>query len=70
MTSLQTSFSEISRLAEEVAMQGPEPEEEGEKWNREMERVRLMIVAEGLSLCPGLKKDTYDQSQNQPFDRD
>jgi hypothetical protein len=47
MTSLQQSFSEISRLAEEVTVEVPEQVVQGEQWKSEVERLTLMVVAEG-----------------------
>ncbi|KAK1923174.1 Vps51/Vps67-domain-containing protein [Papiliotrema laurentii] len=46
MTSLQQSFSEISRLAEEVTVEVPEQVVQGEQWKSEVERLTLMVVAE------------------------
>lgn len=53
MTSLQQSFSEISRLAEEVSLGGPESAgDEKPMGKRDIERLRLMVTAEGESLLP------------------
>lgn len=48
MSNLQQSFSEISRLADDTALpELEEKEQEAERWNREVERLSLMILADG-----------------------
>jgi len=46
MTNLQQSFSEISRLADEVVVEEPK-NAEGKRWENELRRLRLMVFAEG-----------------------
>lgn len=49
MSNLQQSFSEISRLADDTALpELEEKEQEAERWNREVERLSLMILADGM----------------------
>lgn len=51
MTSLQQSFSEISRLAEEVSLGGESTEGQGEQvGQKEAERLRVMVTAGGESI--------------------
>jgi hypothetical protein len=48
MTKLQQSFSEISRLAEEVSMDGPvTTEENGIEWESEDARLEMLLAAKG-----------------------
>jgi hypothetical protein len=54
MTSLQQSFSEISRLSEEVSLGGAGKEEDGAGviGRKQVERLRLMVLAQGVLTSP------------------